>query len=294
MVYNQESNAHKNFAKRGHPILNGSEALIGQITEQLHRKVQREDLFPKGVSRAKEASAVLLLLGQNPESRGSGREPCVLFNKRSLKVKQPGDLCFPGGRISPHVDRHLSRLLGLPLLPLSRWPYWHHWRIYHRNDARRLALLLTTGLREGLEEMRLNPLGVRFLGPLPSQELVWFRRVIYPMVGWIAGQRRFMPNWEVEKIVRVPLGRLLIPENYARYRLCFNASQSDVLKEGSRDFPCFVHKDETEVEYLWGATYRIVTVFLKLVFGFDPPRMQSMPIVHGALNEGYLNGSVLS
>jgi hypothetical protein len=112
------------------------------------------------------------------------------------------------------------------------------------------------------------------------------------MVGWIGRQRRFRPNWEVEKIVHIPLNRLLEPENYARYRLHFDTSQRDDLQGRAQDFPCFVHKDDSEVEYLWGATYRIVMVFLDIIFGFEAPSMERLPLVHGSLNQGYLNGSV--
>ncbi|HSM74653.1 MAG TPA: hypothetical protein VK852_08460, partial [Desulfobacterales bacterium] len=79
----------------------------------------------------------------------------------------------------------------------------------------KIALLLAAALREGFEEMRLNPLGVEFLAPMQAQRLVLFQRVIYPLVGWVPRQRRFIPNWEVDKIVRIPLAALLDPVNYA-------------------------------------------------------------------------------
>jgi len=50
---------------------------------------------------------------------------------------------------------------------------------------------------------------------MPSEDLLLFRRVLYPMVAWINRQKRFLPNWEVEKIVYVPLRELLNPESYA-------------------------------------------------------------------------------
>ena len=80
-----------------------------------------------------------------------------------------------------------------------------------------MALLLAASLREGLEEMRLNPLGVEFLGALPLQRLVMFKREIYPFVGWVGRQRRFFPNWGVTDIVYIPLGTFLDPKRYARY-----------------------------------------------------------------------------
>ena len=260
--------------------------LIQHITGVLSEMGWREGLFPKAVSRSTAASAVLVPLAQHVQD-GLSPEPCLVFNKRSSKVKQAGDLCFPGGRISPRLDGYLSKLLNLPHSPLTRWPYWPRWRGQRPEDARRLARLLVTSLRESFEEMRLNPLGVRFLGPLPSQPLVMFERVIYPMVGWINHQRRFFPNWEVEKLIHIPLNRLLAPDSYARYRLQFQFHPEGNPMGTPQDFPCFLHRDGDEAEVLWGATYRITMVLLKVVFAFEPPDMASRPVVHGSVDEGY-------
>jgi 8-oxo-dGTP pyrophosphatase MutT (NUDIX family) len=242
-------------------------------------------LYPAGLSRADSTSAVLFLMGPHCDM---GFEPCVLLNKRSLKVRQPGDLCFPGGRISQPLDAHLSRFLRLPFLPLGRWPYWQAWRSEREQEAKRLSLLLAASLREALEEMRLNPIGVRFLGPMPPQGLVMFRRVIYPMVGWLSRQTRFLPNWEVDRIVFVPLRRLLQPERYGVYRL---QSRRDGAVGMPQDFPCFFHRDASGPEVLWGATYRIVTLFLEMVFGFRPPEGPALRVIEGSLENGYWQGA---
>ena len=139
--------------------------------------------------------------------------------------------------------------------------------------------------------MRLNPFRVKFLGPLPSQQLVMFRRVIYPMVCLISRQKRFFPNWEVDKIVRIPLRNLLNPGSYACYRLCLESGKESPQKGRTQDFPCFLHEDHDEKEVLWGATYRIVMVFLDLIFGFRPPDTRSLPVVLGSLNENYYGGA---
>jgi hypothetical protein len=214
----------------------------------------------------------------------------VVFNKRSRRVKQPGDLCFPGGSVAPRLDPCLGRVLSLPGFPLDRWPYWRWWREARPRQARRLSLLLATGLREGLEEMRLNPLGVRILGPLPARELLLFRRVIYPMVGWIQRQKRFFPNWEVERVVYIPLRHLLSPELYARYHLRFDPREADRSGGGIREVPCFVHHGRQGTETLWGATYHIVVAFLECVFRFRPPDLHVLPVVHGSLGPDYLGG----
>jgi hypothetical protein len=161
--------------------------------------------------------------------------------------------------------------------------------------AGRLSLLFATALREGLEEMRLNPLGVSLLGPLPAQKLVMFGRLIYPMVAWIKKQTRFFPNWEVERVVYVPIRSLLVPEFYALCRLKFETGES--LENGSSaesmDYPCFIHEGINGREILWGATYRIVTLFLDIVFDFRPPDPERLPIVHSTLGPEYLKGMPL-
>ena len=231
-------------------------------------------------------SAVLFLLGRYPGNGRYSDQPCLILNKRSARVRQPGDLCCPGGRISPRLDAGLAALLRLPKSPLASWLHWQRWRRERPRQAGWLRLLLTTGLRESLEEMRLNPFGLTFLGPLPAQSLIMFNRVIYPMAVWVSGQKRFYPNWEVEKIVCIPLRNFFDPTKYACYHLRIqNPSAGDILNT----FPCFRCEKAGETEILWGATYRITIGFLKRVFDFEPPEMRSLPEIHGRLGKSYLS-----
>jgi hypothetical protein len=188
------------------------------------------------------------------------------------------------------LDAVIARILQWPFLPLARWPYWRDWRRRRPRESRRLAVLLATSIRESLEEMRLNPLDVRFLGPMPAQDLTMFDRVLYPMVGWIKRQQRFYPNWEVERVLYVPLEELLDPGRYARYRLSFDARPGDDRRGLVQDFPCFHHRGRGGEEILWGATYRIVMGFLEIVFGFRPPPPAALPVVSGILDGDYLYG----
>ncbi|MDX2439541.1 MAG: CoA pyrophosphatase [Desulfobacterales bacterium] len=275
-------------------MLNYSEdtsAFIEQIIDALHGSNHDERIFSGDIKNSSSASAVLFLLGLMSEENRFPSEPCLILNKRSLKVKQAGDLCYTGGSISSPLDSFLAKLLYLPGSSLSNWPYWHKWRKEQHRQAQRLALLFATSLREGFEEMRLNPFRVKFLGPLPPQQLVMFQRVIYPMVCWISGQKRFTPNWEVEKIVYIPLKNLLMHSNYARYRLNIKTQHGNEKNSIVKDFPCFLHEHNDGVEKLWGATFRITMVFLEIVFGFKPPDIESLPIVHGTLDENYLTGN---
>lgn len=271
--------------KRSFPSEEGRKDFPHWVTETLEETHRFTPLFTEGLSKGSGSSAVLCLLSERQRGKGPEKEICFLFNKRSRWVRQAGDLCFPGGGISHPFDPWVARILGGPFLPLGRWRYWKKWRKERPVEARRLALLLTTALREGTEEMRLNPLRARFLGPLPPQSLLSFQRFLYPMAVWLGRQKRFRPNREVEKIVVVPLEHLLHPEKYVRYRMRFSAPLDG--EEAVQDFPGFLHEDEDGQEVLWGVTYRIVTDFLGILFGFRPPGMEGLKVVEGTRDESY-------
>ncbi len=252
---------------------------------QYHRGAR---IFTTDVAHSSGASAVLFLIGPGCEARS---EPCLILNKRSEKVRQPGDLCCPGGGISPRMDSFLAKLLYLPGTPLTRWPYLYKWRKQRQREFVTMVHFFAGALRESFEEMRLNPLKVMFLGPLPPQALVMFRREIYPMVCWLTQQTPFTLNREVEKLVYIPLRNLLDPSNYIRYRLQNETPREAWGNTAAKDFPCFLYNRQDESEKLWGATFRISMVFLELVFGFRPPNIEMLPVVNGRLLKNYLTGS---
>ncbi|HDZ89293.1 MAG TPA: CoA pyrophosphatase [Deltaproteobacteria bacterium] len=272
-------------------LLRDPSALVEHLLLVLNQRNGYEHFSTPGISPLPAASAVLLPLSMGRHDQGASPGPSLVYNKRSKRVKQAGDLCFPGGRVMPRADFYLSKILGLPLFPLARWPYWSRLRRLPGGKSRSVAVLFAASLRESLEEMRLNPLSVKFLGPLPPQRLVMFQRVIFPMVGWISGQKRFFPNWEVEKIVYIPLRDLLEVDRYACYRLDMGSCGENERGTAIRDFPCFLHRGRDGEEILWGATYRITILFLELVFGFSTPPMEDLPVVEGALNQTYLTGA---
>jgi hypothetical protein len=282
------------FSRSIDRLLQNPERLRGHIRTALLRKDAFEALTSDNLSNSGSASSVLFLLGPNcPHNERPAPEPCLILNKRSAKVKQPGDLCCPGGSISPIPDVYLAKLLYLPFFPLARWSNWAALRRRRSREAFQLALLLATGLRESFEEMRLNPLGVKFLGLLPPEQLLMFKRVIYPTVGWIAKQRKFYPNWEVEKVIHIPLRALLAPESYVRFRLEIDLAGAGPRNREIREFPCFIHLENGSYHRLWGATFRITMNFLDRIFGFRPPEMQTLPRVDGKLGEAYLTGNSL-
>jgi hypothetical protein len=269
-------------------LLGDPEGLQARILQLLGERCGCESLFSSDPCDRVRSSSVMLLLGKQAVDNGSQPETCIILNKRSKEVLQGGDLCCPGGTINSRLDSYLARALWLPGSPLTRWPHWSCLRNKCREEASLLARLLATALREGWEEVRLNPLGVRFLGPLPSQCLIVFRRVIHPMVAWLSWQERFTPNWEVEKIVSIPLRSLLDPDNYAVYRVDVPPHLGWRLPGKDHEFPCFLYAQRNNREVLWGVTYRIVMSFVEMVFDFTPPDEGDLPRVHGTLEECYV------
>jgi hypothetical protein len=272
-------------------LLTDRSGFLDHVTQTLGERIGRENYLSKREIHWQTSAGVIMLLGDRRAGPDKLTEPCLVLNKRSLRVRQPGDLCFPGGSIAPLIDPCLAPLFSLPFSSLGRWPYWKNWRQTHRRPAKSMSILWATGLRESLEEMRLNPFGVRFLGPLPPRSLVMFKRTIYPMVGWINRQKRFFPNWEVEKVVRLPLKDLLNPKYYSRYRLQIGKDAGQGQAASIQHYPCFRLQAPDNQEILWGATYRITLDFLRLVFGFEPPALETLPVVEGVLDETYLTGN---
>jgi hypothetical protein len=258
-----------------------------RIIRVLEKKNREEQFVPENHNSLPTVSSVLFLLG-NYSQNGKSPEPSIVLNKRSKRVKQPGDLCFPGGVIAPRLDNHLSKIMGFPGLPLWGWPYWSLWKKKRPEEARWLSLMMAISLRESFEEMRVNPLGIRFLGPLPSHRLRMFKKEIYPMVGWGCFQKRFFPNGEVDKIVIVPLRLFLNPDNYVRFRISYPLKVKKKLNRDFDDFPCFIFQNKNEKEILWGVTFRIVIAFLSLVFEFNLPDMDSLDVVSGVMRDNYL------
>ena len=234
-------------------------------------------------------SAVLFLIGEKQTVNGASTSPYLILNKRSRQVRQPGDLCFPGGGPAPRMDAAFARLLSLPGFPLARWRSRTN---YHPPEtSRRLSRLLATCLRESFEEMKVIPLGVRFLGALPPQQLVMFNRTIYPLVGWIPYQTCFWLNWEVEKLVYIPIDTLLDSKQYAVFQMTYPENLPADVDESRKMFPCFIHRWQETTEILWGATYRMVTTFLDQMFNFTPPAEKDRPKITNHLSSNYFSGA---
>lgn len=232
------------------------------------------------VSRHETASVLLPIQWE----KGSG--PVILLNKRSGSVRQPGDLCCPGGRVDGFIDEVLGALLRIPVLPFPKSAAWHRCVVNLSSGSKRsLTVFWAACLRESWEEMGVLPWKVEFLGVLPLYRLRLFQRQILPMAGWIHGQTRFKPNWEVERILPIRLEDLLTPSNYVAYRI------KNHPRPGENVFPAYLHQERDNKEILWGATYWIVESFLRLSLKFKSPPMESRPIMEGELAPNYLTGA---
>lgn len=271
-------------------LLADPEALQVHIQRTLQAGANPKSLWDDGHPIDNHLSVVFFLLGLCRKSSDHPTEPCVILNKRSSRVRQPGDICCPGGGIAPRFDPIAAHLLRLPMAPMRQWNYYRFWKQHAPQSLPRLRLLLATALRESFEEMRLNPWGVRFQGVLSSEHLVMFRRMIYPMVGWVKRQQHFVPNWEVARIVRIPIRALLDPAGHIGLRLKMVHTAMRQADGEFQDFPAFRYPSPDGTEILWGATYRITMNFLERVFGFVSPETGSRTVVTKRLTEAYLTG----
>jgi 8-oxo-dGTP pyrophosphatase MutT (NUDIX family) len=236
------------------------------------------------------AAGVLLPLffRENPDDEGGGEFLFQLI-KRSSVVPQGGDLSGPGGMLSPMPDRFFSSLIGAGILPPLRGKTRSYLRKRDPVSRRTIRLFLANALRESWEEVRLNPLNVELLGPLPSYSLSLFTRTIFPLVGLVKKEWNFRPNWEVEKVVEIPLKSFFADGSYGVLFLeALDETDNSTL---TWDFPCLIHNDiDGSEEVLWGATLAIILSFLKIVFNYDPPTGNENKVIKRTLKPGYLTG----
>ncbi len=198
----------------------------------------------------------------------------LILNKRSNIVNHPGELCCPGGKVSPLIDLLISKILKLPCTPLSSWSSLK--QLSHSNNEK-ISLLFSTALRENFEEMKLNPFGIKMIGILPAQHVSVTDINIQPFVCWITKQKKFFANKEVNKIVKIPLSSLFMENNYTTYKIEKSTITLDTSRIKAKKNPCFIHYENGAKEILWGATYRITTTFLKIVFDYSKFTTDNIP-----------------
>jgi 8-oxo-dGTP pyrophosphatase MutT (NUDIX family) len=226
---------------------------------------------------------------EDREGNNSGRYVLIL-NKRSKNVRQPGDLCAPGGGTHPLLDSLSGKLLRLGLLPGTRGQGFVLAKSRGKPISEKVLLLLANALRESWEELRLSPFNVEFLGPLPTYRLRQRTWIIFPMVGRVKHRWKPKLSWEVEKIVSIPLETFSRPENYAIYSLEVGGNHITQGIPNPWEFPCLVYKENGEEEILWGATFEVIQTFFKIVFNFSFPPPDGQRIVHRPLAPNYFSG----
>lgn len=225
----------------------------------------------------------------NPEGNTSGHY-VFLLSKRSKKVRQPGDLCAPGGGIHPFLDSLSGKLLRFGLFPGIGGPGLALAKGRGKSIYKLISFLLGNALRESWEELRLSPLNVEFLGPLPTYQLHHRSWTIFPMVGRVKHCWKPKLSWEVEKIVSIPLEVFSHPANYAVYSL--EVPENLILQgiPNPWEFSCLVHKEDGEEEILWGATFEVIQTFFKIVFDFPFPASGTQRTIRRPLVSNYLSG----
>ena len=278
-------------------ILSEKEKILDLIVEKLARTpvdyAEKMKAYQgEGDDDWRAAGVLVLLFYRKAGTAQAGHQGEFVFQliKRSASVPQPGDLSCPGGMLHLFVDSLLSPLVSTGLLPIMRGKSLAYARQRPSDAFRALSLFFTNALRESWEEIRLNPLNVRFLGPLPSTDLIVFRRSIFPLVGFVKDEWVCRPNWEVEKVVEIPLRDFFLAENYGTVAVeTFIPMRGPI--ERIRDFPCLIHHDRTGVsEILWGATMNILMNFIRTVFDFAPPLYGSDRVIKKSLFENYITG----
>jgi 8-oxo-dGTP pyrophosphatase MutT (NUDIX family) len=278
-------------------ILSEKEKILDLIVEKLARTpVDYAEKMKahqgEGENDWRAAGVLVLLFYRKAATAQAGHQGEFVFQliKRSPSVPQPGDLSCPGGMLHPSVDALLSPLVSTGLLPIMRGKPFAYARQRPSDTFRALSLFFTNALRESWEEVRLNPFNVRFLGPLPSRDLIVFRRTIFPLVGFVKNEWVCRPNWEVEKVLEIPLRDFFLAENYGTVAVeTFVPMRGPI--ERIRDFPCLIHRDRNgSNEILWGATMNILMDFIRTVFEFAPPLYGSAGVIKKSLFENYITG----
>jgi len=280
-------------------VLYNKKQFLEQVTEKLGaypidyaEKLQTTMDVGNPPDHHQHAGVLLLLYFRENKSSGNETEGEFFFRliKRSHRVIQAGDLACPGGMLHAKWDLPLKKLITSGLIPLLRNKAGQHARRRDSRTYHAIALFLANAAREAWEEIRLNPFRLLFLGPLPSYYLHPFRRTIFPLVGFVKSGHSFRLNYEVERLVDIPVPAFFQQENYGSL-----TTTSDSGLRPSRNslesLPCLIYRDEEGREnVLWGATFSIIASFFKIVFDFQIPQAQTGFAVNKTLDAHYVSG----
>lgn len=201
-------------------------------TSQIIAKLENRTPSIMGVQRHKQSAVLLPLLTVQNETH-------ILFEVRSMQMRsQPGDICFPGGRIDPEdaSPKH-------------------------------------TAIRETTEELGVSENHVKELTPL-DYVVNNAGRIIYPFAGRLLHPEKIVPNQaEVAEVFTVPLNYLLETQPDV-YKVHVDIRPEDNfpydLIVGGKDYKWSSgHINELFYQYngkvIWGLTAKILTHFLQLI-----------------------------
>lgn len=285
----------------GPELFTQREAFLARVTERLGKyPTDFQETFNgiaasgKTDSPRRAAGVLLPLLFRESPAGNPLKEGQFFFQliKRSAFVPQPGDLSCPGGMLHPFLDHLLRLFLVHGPFPTLRGAAWKYADCRGPALFRILTLFLSNAIREAWEEIRLSPLRIRFLGPLPTYSLQRFSRTIFPLAGYIAGPWNPKLNREVEKIVEIPLDAFYRDELFGCLALS-SAGPSVSPGETTVRHPCMVHSDSNgKEEILWGATFNIILQFLGIVMEYRLPAWQDRRVIKRELRADYLTGRV--
>lgn len=230
-----------------------------------------------------EAGVVVLLHYNNSEYS-------FQLIKRSETVAQAGDISCPGGMLENKTDEMLSHiLLKTGIIRMIDNRMLHDLPDKDEETASLVSLFLMNALREAWEEIGLNPLNVGFLGALPSYSLAYFSRTIFPLVCLVREPYDYQLSDEVEKVLEIPLAYFFQSSSYATLEVESGLGSAD--PRYNMKFPCMVIPDGNGNEdILWGATFYIVTNFLKIISGDILPPISPSRIVKKSLSPHYASG----
>jgi 8-oxo-dGTP pyrophosphatase MutT (NUDIX family) len=182
---------------------------------------------PEGL---RDGAALVLIypmaLSEGSEDRGRGAEaPHILLTVRGSGLrKHTGQVSFPGGAVDPNESFE------------------------------------TAALREASEEVGVIPASVRVLGRLTPLHIPVSGYLLHPIVGIVDQRPAFRPaEWEVHRILEVPLAHFTNPANVKR--------QTQTRNLGEQMLEVEVPYFDVDGEVVWGATAMAIAEFLAVISG---------------------------
>ena len=195
-------------------------------------KLQKREPTILDYEKFKKSAILIPLLEKDNELH-------LLFEVRSFQMRtQPGDICFPGGRIEQQDKSPLH-----------------------------------TAIRETTEELGIDEKSIREVIPL-DYIVSDMGRIIYPFIGTLTNPKEIIPHEaEVEEVFTVPLSFFLKtkPERHTvNVHVQPDESFPFELIVGGKDYDWHVRQiDELFYKYegkaIWGLTAKILTHFVDLI-----------------------------